>query len=573
MKLLKVGIALGVVAAVIAGLRWYNDASSPPPIGELAKVAPAGNEGLALSRKTIPETDLPPEGTRSLFDHVIAQNDGLPYPFPRLIKMLQEQHPNGEPPVTLLIPNGRSLLKGQADNHHPRVVLATDFDGKNTPVGLGKATRGQLYIALVENANELEVLSYNEAAGRFEYQLVQNYCAECVPRIVYARRQICLTCHQGSTPIFSVRPWSETNGQPEVARAIAAARGKDDPYEGVALQQPLAQSERFDQLTDVGNFLLVSQRLWLDGCGPEEAGGNECRRRMLSLALQQADNPGSFVAQGPEIDKLRELQAKTFPKAGIAVPESDLHNRDPIGEKQGVMGWLRSLVVRDFKFGEGAKDNEDLDAFDKLPPLRKELDPLTLRAPKRTLTVADIDGVYGIASFFTEADLKTLKAAHGNDVKKLVAKIDSLPDAHFAPKPFVRVRTMEALLGKSQEYCCIETDEMSPPVVSGIPPLAIKELPELKAFADYCFACHRGNPAKRLDFMAGDTEQAVLENIKAKGEIRDSLDWERYENTDKASTLMPPRDSVQYHKWQEAGAAGNEERAKMRELIPGMFQF
>jgi hypothetical protein len=285
---LKGLLALGAVAAVtVLGVRWYNDAHSPPPIGELAKVAQAGNEGLALSRKVIPETDLPPEGTRSLFDHVIAQNDGLPYPFAKLTKMLQEQNPNGEAPITLLIPNGRSLLKGQADNMHPRVVLATDFEGKNTPVGLGKATRGQLYIGLVENANELEVLR------RFEFQLVQNYCEGCVPRIVYARRQICLTCHQGSAPIFSVRPWSETNGQPEVTRAIATARGTDAAYQGVALQQPLAQSERFDQLTDVGNFLLVSQRLWLDGCGTSEAGGNECRRRMLSLALQQADNPGS----------------------------------------------------------------------------------------------------------------------------------------------------------------------------------------------------------------------------------------------------------------------------------------
>ena len=78
-------------------------------------------------------------------------------------------------------------------------------------------------------------------------------------------------------------------------------------------------------------------------------------------------------------------------------------------------------------------------------------------------------------------------------------------------------------------------------MVSGGPPLEIKEHPELQAFADNCFSCHRGNPAKRLNFMGGVTEAEVLENIKAKKEIRDALDWERYENTDKSSKLMPPR--------------------------------
>ena len=73
--------------------------------------------------------------------------------------------------------------------------------------------------------------------------------------------------------------------------------------------------------------------------------------------------------------------------------------------------------------------------------------------------------------------------------------------------------------------------------------------------------------------MAGDTEQAVLENIKKTTNIRDSLDWERYEKTDKASKLMPPRDSAQYHAFAEAGATSEKTREKMRELVPGMFSF
>jgi hypothetical protein len=70
--------------------------------------------------------------------------------------------------------------------------------------------------------------------------------------------------------------------------------------------------------------------------------------------------------------------------------------------------------------------------------------------------------------------------------------------------------------------------------------------------------------------MNGETEDAVLANLQAKQEIRDALDWERYEGTDKASKLMPPRDSVQYQKLKQAGP---EYREKMRATVPGMFNF
>lgn len=568
MNRVVVAVAVIVLGTVGYAVIMLSNTQSPPPITALAKQS--SNARNLLSDKIIPNTDLPPDGTRSLFDHLVAQNDGLPYPFAKLIALLREQNPAGLDPVTLLIPNGRSLLKGQADNAHPRLVVAADYDGNNTPVGLGKATRGALFLGFVENANEIEVVSYNEAAGRFEYQLVQNYCKGCVPRIVYARRAICLTCHQGTTPIFSQRPWNETNGQEATAAAILAARGDNKPYHGVVISQPLSNAERFDQLTDIGNFYHVSQRLWIDGCGPD---GNECRRQMVLLALQYSDNPGGFDAASSDANRLRELQALSFPKEGIGVPESDLQNRDPIGEKQGFKGWLRSLITRDFKLGEGAKDNEDLSAFEKLPPLRAELDPLSIRSPKQNLRANDIDGVYGLARFFTESDSKTLAEHNGNSSAKLLAKVRALPPEVFAAKPFSRVAMMQVLTGKSFEYCCIKTDEMSPPVASGVPPLAIKYHPELQPFADYCFACHRGNPAKRLNFMAGDTEQAVLDSIKKKTEIRDALDWERYAKTDKASKLMPPRDSAQYHAFEETGAAGEKTREKMRELVPGMFSF
>lgn len=565
----RTALLAGMALLLLAGaVHWLRPATSTASITELAR--PGQADAGALSARVIPQTDLPPAGTRSLFDHLVAQNDVLPYPFEKLVKMVRDQDPQGQALVSVLIPHGRSLLKALADDRHPRALVAADFQNADKPAALGLAPRGQLFMGFVENAREIEVLSYNEAAGRFEFQLVQNYCEGCIPRIVYARRAICTTCHQGGGPIFPQRPWNETNGQEDTAEALRKARGGNRPYMGIPMQQPLSSPERFDQLTDEGNFINATQRLWLDGCG---VAGNDCRRLMLKLALRYADSPGSFDERGPEVASLRQLQARHFPKNGIAVAESDLPNRDPLGERQGLKGWWRSLWTRDIRPGEGARDNEDLAAFDKLPKLSPRLDPLTVRQPKQLLSAQDVDGVYGLAALFTDADLRQLEAGSGYRLDGLLARVDALPDAEFAPRPFSRVRFMQALLGGKVDYCCLATQDMSPPVASGVPPLKIARHPELKPFETYCFACHRGNPAKRLNFMAGVSEDAVLESIRNKSEIRDALDWERYEGTEKANKLMPPRDSVQYARMKAAGADGSKTRAAMRDTVPSLFGF
>lgn len=547
---------------------WDINYDNAPSITELSDTMFSEKQNSErLSNKVIPDSDLPPKGTRSLFDHIIAQNNGLPFPFNNFITLLSELHPKQKKPLMLMIPDGRSLLKGQANQALPRILLATDFQEQNTPVGLGKNTHGQLFMGFVEAANEIEVLSYNEAAGRFEFQLVQNYCEGCVPKIVYAKRAICLTCHQGGTPIFSQRPWNETNGQLAIAHAIKEARGNETHYWGAPIQQPLSTPERFDELTDIGNFFVASQRVWLDGCGET---GNECRRELLSLALRYAYQPGQFDDKSEQVNKLKKLWEDSFPNEGILVPESDLNNRDPSGNTNNLTDWLYETFTPDISFGDGAKDNEDLSSFEKLPPLSPSLDPLTTRKPKKVLYKDDIDGVFGIARFFSDDDIATLSKSVNYDFSMLNQKIASLPTELFNPKPFSRLNIMSALLDKEQEYCCLNTNEMSEPLVSGLPDIEILKHPELNAFETYCFACHRGNPSKRLDFMAGKDEEMVLNNIQAKSEIRDVLDWERYQHTNKSSTLMPPSDSIQYKQLKQAG---KETRNAMRETVPSLFSF
>ena len=560
------------VVALAAVLLAACGSDNGAGITELAK-QPGALAADSLSAKLIPSDDLPPDGTRSLFDHLIAANGQIPYPFPKLVELIRKNDPDAGAPLTLLIPHGRSLLKGLADDAHPRVLAAADFQAAATPASLGLSPRGQLFLGFVENASEIEVLSYNEAAGRYEFQLVQNYCAGCIPKLVYAKRAICTTCHQGAVPIFPQRPWNETNGAPATAAAVQAARGSNQPYLDVPLSNALNVPERFDQLTDVGGFIPATQRLWIDACGASA----DCRRTMLKLALNWLENPASFDAQSADAMKLRELLAAGWPKGGIVVAESDLLNRDPIEEGRGIKGWWRRLTTTQPKPGDGAKTNEDLEAFDRLPKLKAAFDPLSQRQPKRVMAANDLDGVYGLAALFSDADRQLLETAAGFDAAKLAAAVDRIDDAFFAPAVYSRVRTLNALLaalgGQPLNYCCLDTSELSPPVASGEPPVVLAAGSPLAHFEQYCFACHRGNPSKKLNFMSGPDEATVLANVKAKDAIREALDWSRYQGTDKANKLMPPADSVQHARLQAALAQNPKLLDEMRAVVPGLFDF
>lgn len=560
--------------------------TSEANVTDLAK-ANAGlivNEKLAISKKALSQEDLPPEGTRSLFDHFAAQNNGVPYPFSALIEALKAMHPEGKDPVLVMIPDGRSLLKGQANGEKPRVLLATDFQAPNTPAAMGVNMRGQMFLGFTENADEIEVLSYNEAAGRFEFQLVQEYSATGSRKLVYAKRQICLTCHQGGAPIFSQRPWSETNASSATIENMLTARKEAglDPhsYLGLPTTAPLSAAERYDELTDIGNFFATTQKLWLDGCGSGTEGAT-CRKTMLKLALQFKSEPGNFNTDSKEVKVLQNLQLASLGDTEITVAESDLVNREPQREKQGLKAFFNQFTDANVRLGDGAKNNEDLEAFNDLPKLPVALDPLTKRAPKRQLTAKDIDGVYGLASLITESDIQMLLQRTQYQIKPVLKAVDTLPDELFQETAFKRVEIMQALMASDQlpgeptelAYAFTDVSEMSAPIASGEPPLELAAGSALEPFEAYCFSCHRGNPAKRLNFMSGPDEQTVLAKIQETTAIRDALDWERYRGTDKASILMPPTDSIQYEKLNQELKANPEILGKMRDEVPSLFGF
>ena len=66
--------------------------------------------------------------------------------------------------------------------------------------------KDRMFLGYQEKADILEVISYNEGAARFEFQVVTDYRAGGTPQVMYANRTLCVACHQNAA-----RPlWVET---------------------------------------------------------------------------------------------------------------------------------------------------------------------------------------------------------------------------------------------------------------------------------------------------------------------------------------------------------------------------
>src|SRR6185312_4387293 len=134
---------------------------------------------------------LPDRGS-SLFDKIFSK-DGpggrvydIPYPFPG-IAARASQAAGGIQPTEVLFPMGRSLQRAAAivgmTNvtstdpffRYPRLVLGFTDDSQDTGGNLNLNLHGRFYVGFNERAQILEVISYNDEAGRFEYEVVRNY--------------------------------------------------------------------------------------------------------------------------------------------------------------------------------------------------------------------------------------------------------------------------------------------------------------------------------------------------------------------------------------------------------------
>ncbi|HSA81915.1 MAG TPA: hypothetical protein VLE23_13955 [Geminicoccaceae bacterium] len=303
----------------------------------------AGRATTLLAEPLEPGANLPPTG-RSLFDELFEVGPpaasrlnaryALPYPFERLLAELNGRLAPGAA-TTVLIPLGRSLQRHAAEPDYfasPRVVVAVTDDrgAPNRPL-----LRDRLYLGYHERAEVIEAISYNEVAGRFEFQLVEGYGPDGAPQVTYGERFVCVACHQAHGPIFPTAVWNETSADPRVAAKLADLGVS---FHGAPTRGGVDRADAVDRSTDRAAWLPFANALWADGCGGAVVPvATRCRGDLLLAALRyrlggarSAPVP-TDVASAALAERLAEHMTRLAP-AGLGAPSPDLPNRAPLAE-------------------------------------------------------------------------------------------------------------------------------------------------------------------------------------------------------------------------------------------------
>ena len=350
------------------------------------------NEAPWVVDAGVPGTDLPVRG-RSLFDYlcrntgVATQDQKVPFPFTALLSRLRERLKNtgsAPPYAAVLIPLGRSLQRHTAAPNFfnsPRVVVAVLGESADASAPLLK---DRLYIGYQELAGVLEIISYNEAMGRFEFQLVKDYKPGGTPRVYYAKRAICVACHQNQAPLFSRPLWRETNANPAVATRLLAAQ---HDFYGLPISVSIDVPNAIDDAIQRANRYSFDQLLWTEGCAAHQ-NAIACRMELSSAALQLRLSGGRGYAKSDALEVIHADWQRRWPQ-GMNLPDANIPNRDPLAEG-GAAKTAREVVV---------------------PAV---LDPLL---PRPSLGVARFENgsdqeavIAGLADFFAAADIKQLDA-------------------------------------------------------------------------------------------------------------------------------------------------------------------
>lgn len=304
---------------------------------------PAESSPQWVAHVSSPGPDYPVIGY-SLFDRLFLKNTRgnreyvIPFPFDALIANLEKRVDNSKRSSVPhgLIPIGRSLQReAAAPNYfqHPRSVITVVGEpitvlGQNAPV-----MNYRLFIAYQEKAKQLEIISYNELAGRFEFQIVENYQSNAIPSVTQASRTLCLSCHQNAGPIFAASPWSESNFNPAVA--IRLTRAQPAKFESVATTISDG-AEAIDLATGRANYLAAAQLIWQSGCEGILAKNNNfrCRAAILQALLQYrlsgniAFDTDSTEYQLDFVSALRNNWNIQWP-GGLMLASARIPDRDP----------------------------------------------------------------------------------------------------------------------------------------------------------------------------------------------------------------------------------------------------
>jgi mono/diheme cytochrome c family protein len=212
---------------------------------------------------------------------------------------------------------GRSLQKPRKGNAiinpwtSPREVSMMNLPREPHLSEVGRV-QNRLFCGHVENLHSMECISWNSEAGRFEFQVVENYGDQNLQKVVYVNRSKCLACHQGGAPIFPKLDWLESDDnlglelgtifsnyggnradlytrKAEVelamnARINTSRQERQRTFTPATERFRVIKAGKFDRAVRDASALIEVNKLWIHLCGDSEQ-GNACRRLAMKAYL------------------------------------------------------------------------------------------------------------------------------------------------------------------------------------------------------------------------------------------------------------------------------------------------
>ena len=535
----------------------------------------------------LPGNDLPPVG-RSLFDYVVTDDtDGkrsyrIPFPLPALLQRIEQRggcrHRSDALSSclkTVLIPLGRSLQRTVASPDffaYPRVIVAFDGEPAANERGTFPLLKDRLYIGYQEYAGIIEVISYNEAAGRFEFQLVKNYRAGATPSVFYANRSICTACHQNQAPIFSRPLWQETNANPAIAAQLKAQH-KD--FYGINFKRGVDIPNAIDDAADRANLFSATQTLWRRGCQATAAArGIRCRAALLDAALQYRlshENEIDMIST-PWREQLLPVLKDNLQqewKNGLAISDPDIPNRDP----------LQRLY-----------EDAPLPVGMPLAHVPAKFDPLRRRAPLEVWRGSEIDfarrATIGLAEFIARADVERLRPRSKAEISAAVLALadateQGTTDA-LSDKPFRRAAVIPVLLaqlGAVQDKARNPDDDHLPRAqlddIASEPGATVgfeQSSADVQRFFPYCGACHNTHENTPPNFLYGDAQTIKANLERCADRIYFRLRMWQLADAERPKTPMPPRVMLDRLNVEPARWAASNDVAAMLDYVAGLLR-
>lgn len=453
--------------------------------------------------------DIPTVGS-SMFDKIFSKtnNKGISvYSLPSPIGELMKKMVSGEGinVVHSMLPFSRSLQRPSSTSYHPLLNPRLVFSSKQSDSSIERA---KIFIGFVKATNQLEVISYNDEAGRFEYQLVKDYGTK--PKVFYVNRGKCLSCHQGQAPIFSVPGWSDTNTG-VLGSLMAAKLGMK--HNRTSREREIMAKKLFGDIPSldaVGNFdalvresneISLDERIWNVGCNKS----NECRLGLLLSALSgHSESAKKYLKIAGKV-----IMSSVLPKQNLyssMLPPTDL------GAIKVIKKYASSGPGTPY---QNTANNDDalLEIISNIYKLTGSQNP----ANRRLKRFSNDKLVKKNLAGFTFNDRRILEE-EVQDIEKVLLSLFKEKSVIFEQKSINKLLIMSTILNKENSNKAhiyqnvLNKKTPKKELFNGLT-IPVFKKPVLNVFARYCHQCHASGLPFPPQFLLG-SEDEVESKIK-----------------------------------------------------------